>query len=57
METASGILVHEPFQLDAVLAVAMLLKERNAGMHKHHNMKGYEGGCRPGLYLPAFLTW
>ena len=57
MATAPGSLVRESFQLDAVVAVAMLVKERNVGVHRHHTMKAYEGECRPGLYLPAFLTW
>ena len=52
-----GILVHESFQLDAVVAVAMLVKEPNIRVQKHHTMKAYEGGRRPGLYLHAFLTW
>jgi hypothetical protein len=57
MAIAPGISVHESFQLDAVVAVAMLVKERNVRVHKHHTMKAYEGGCRPGLYFHAFLTW
>jgi hypothetical protein len=57
MATSPGILIHESFHLDAVqVAMAMLVKERNVHVHKHHNMKAYEGGCRPGLYLHAFLT-
>ena len=56
--TSPGILIHESFHLDAVqVAVAMLVKECNVHVHKHHIMKAYEGGCRPGLYLHAFLTW
>jgi hypothetical protein len=55
--TAPGILVHESFQVDAVVAVAMSVKERNVRVHKHHTMRACGGGCRPGLYLHAFLTW
>jgi len=35
----------------------MLVEERNFRVYKHHTMKAYEGGCRSGLYLHAFLTW
>ena len=55
--TAPDILTYESFQLDAVVAVAMLVTQRNVRVHNHHTMKAYEGGGRPGLYLHAFLTW